>query len=814
MWLSGYVFLSWLARGVRLPLSRFTTVCLAPALALPAWSLLAVVIAELELLSCTIVGAIGWFVCVLLAPTLWRKTLLGHRQGRLRAGVLLAIALTAFALYAAFPHDGFFAGRDQGTYSNQALHIARTGQISLDWPRGIDERSLRMSTPPGWSAIGVYPGSRDLTVQFSPVLPIWLAFSFTAFGIRGLFGFNALIATLCVGVFFGLASRMMSRRMALTATAFFALNPIQLWIARIALSEILAQYLLLSGLLLAFLLARKRPYMGWLTAGTLVGASVLVRIDGFVLAPLAAGFGWLSSTLRPRDELRGALLHERSAAGRMRPETLGVCAVFVQLGLGVALYDATSKPYMLAQGQKLLLLGCVGLTMMAAWPIATRFAGGLLQRLFSKRSFWLMFAAALAALCAYAYFVRPFLEPFSMRRRMDALERDFRENSFVNLGLYITPVLALIAPAGLWHNLRRLLGERDGARARSGAPLLLLLVIWSGFSLLYLYNPANSPDHPWGMRRFVPVVIPGALLLSLGLLDRLSRRVLTLRWRMAGSALCALALLAFSGFQSRRYLFLKEYDGAYAFVTAVADSIKDERFVVCNVTSRTFGHLALARGVRALRYSLDDPERFAIAQKAITAAAGDDPYYVLVDSQSPLTGEEPIRVFETSQRWLRETTRPPATGLVEGKFTLLLYERRGPLRERSFDMSELGVRRLPPVKEGGFWPTERSTNGLSRWTKDTAWLVVPGRPGSPVRRVELRIIGFAPGGTWLTVRANGAEVHSDALDQAPVTITIDLPQPIEGELRLELFTGTFKPSDNGSADSRDLGVRLAAVNLL
>lgn len=817
LWISGYCVLRRLTRGLRLPVSRFSAACLAPALTLPFWSLVLTTSAHFDTLSCVAWGAFGWLLSLALGVYALRRPWLGQRQSWLKRLLLAAVTLVALGLYAAFPNDSFFVGRDQGTYSNQALHIAHTGQLKLDWPQGFDDPKMKRKTPPGWGATGIYPGTASLTIQFSPVLPVWLAFAFSSFGVHGLFGFNALVATLCIGVFFALASRLIPRRMALVATAFFALNPMQIWIARVALSEVLAQYLLLSGALLLLLLCRARPRLGWLLGAFVVGSSVFVRIDGFVLAPLALAFGWFSAIgaarhgelpSSSRDSTRGLVARVLA----VRPEVLGVAGIALSLSLGWVLYVLTTMNYVRAQSAQLIPIGQLSAALLVLWIVLARFAPTLPKKLVSLRGVWVVLAAALALLSIYAYFIRPELDPYVVRVRRGVVLptpiRDFRENSFVNLGVYVTPVLAFLAPAGLWLALRRTVLKRRPE------PMLFFLILCFGYSLLYLYRPAISADHPWGMRRFVPIVIPGVVLLSLVAFDGLRRFRIVQRYRQAWTAALAVALLAFTAFRARPYLFLKEYDGAYAFVTRLADSIPSGRFVICNMTSRTFGHLVLGRGLRALRYDLYDSDRLEVAQRAVDLmTAPNEPYYVLTDAQSPLDDATPIAEFNTTQRWLEETTSPPAEKIREGNFSLLLYERRGPLSVPAIDLDALGVRRVARVKEGGFWGTERDGDGITRWTKGEAWLEIPLSDDVRPRRLKLRIIGFAPSGAWLTVLANGTAIHSDSLDEAPVTLDLALPESSDPKLRIDLVSDTFRPSDAGSQDTRELGIRLSSMVL-
>ncbi len=799
MWLSGHVLLVLAARGPRLPLTPATAWSLALAVGFPAWSLAMCSSALFGLFHPPTWGAIGWIACLPLAPLVWRRGRLGHQQRLCRRLVLAVLLLGAFALYAAFPHESFFVGRDQATYANQALHIARSGGLALDWPIQISDPQVRMIVGrSNYTATGVYMEAERLVVQFSPILPLWLATAFSALGIAGLQGFNAAVAVLSAAVFFGVAAQLMSRRVALAATALFVFNPMQIWVSRVTLSEILTQYLLLSGMLLGLLATRRGSERLWLLAGISLGASVLVRIDSFVMAPLAVVFGWV---------MRAVSRDEPPDADRAR--TRGLLALLFVLALGVPFYLLTSRPYLLSQAKNLLPIAAATAVLSIFW--LTRWGTRWLKIVLERRAFWLSLGVALALLGLFAYFVRPRWEPFSPSSNPNASygPRNFREDSFVNLAVYLTPVTAFAAVAGFWVLLRR------GLSGRAKAPVVLFAFLVGGYSLLYLYSPSISPDHPWGMRRFVPIVIPGFVLMASVLLD-LARRLRGFRrFHLPFTCLVSVALVAYSNYNTRAGLFLKEYAGAYDFVTSIADAIPSGALLLCDASPRVFGHLALGRGLRGMRLSFRDPERFNAVQSVMAQTVGEDePYYVLTDNAQKLPGEKPIRTFKTKFSWLAETTAAPAREVRKATFNYYLFERRGPLREPWSYLSDLGFSAIDGAREGGFWPIEGSGGERTRWTRAEAWLDIPLKKGWSPRTLGIEIVGMGPDGTWLTVRANDAELYNARVEKAPLSLSLDLPKGLRKRLKIEIVSDTFRPSEiSGSSDARELGVRVKAFTL-
>src|SRR5207245_11034655 len=61
------------------------------------------------------------------------------------------------------------------------------------------------------------------------------------------------------------------------------------------------------------------------------------------------------------------------------------------------------------------------------------------------------------------------------------------------------------------------------ARRGDGAAATVFLVVVP-VTVLYLARPSISPDQPWAMRRYLPVVIPG-LAIAVAVADRKSTRL-------------------------------------------------------------------------------------------------------------------------------------------------------------------------------------------------------------------------------------------------------------------------------------------------
>jgi hypothetical protein len=123
--------------------------------------------------------------------------------------------------------------------------------------------------------------------------------------------------------------------------------------------------------------------------------------------------------------------------------------------------------------------------------------------------------------------------------RSDPL-RSYDEQSLIWLTWYLgaaAVALGLLALVLLvWRSLRRQPSERDGRQALA---VLGFLLLFGASTVLYLWRPSIIPVHYWAMRRFLPVTIPGLLLLAVWLVPAVRGR-----WRWPVGAAVAVVLLA------------------------------------------------------------------------------------------------------------------------------------------------------------------------------------------------------------------------------------------------------------------------------
>src|SRR5581483_7881984 len=294
--ITGYWFYSRCCRisGVRLfpPVTAFALVMIG---GIALWSIPLLAAAVMGVYRAEYIGLLGWVV------TLWGMLHLGKfptisvlpfQLGSFWDWVLICGLLGAGSLYLGFPNENIFGENDIGVYANHAVYIARHGRLDIPYPFAPEFFSSFIPILPRHPAFdwdfylpGVFLTLPTMTVQFGRVFPLWLAHAFASFGPRGLFHFNAIVAVLSLAVFYGMCRSAVPKPYAVVGTLFLALNPSEVWLARVTLTEVFTQMFIWSGLLLlARSIQRASPALAR-GAGVCLGLSVLVRIDSLFLLP-------------------------------------------------------------------------------------------------------------------------------------------------------------------------------------------------------------------------------------------------------------------------------------------------------------------------------------------------------------------------------------------------------------------------------------------------------------------------------------------------------------------------------------------------
>jgi hypothetical protein len=536
---------------------------LVVALGLLAWAGLA--LAHLGRYS--LLAALGLAVagCGVVLAVAWRA------RGRPRldpdpAGMTMVVALALVAALLFFPGFPYGTGdKDPGLYVMHGLAISRTGSYALTDPT-LDRARIPsvILYSPGARFPGVWindAAAQRIVPQFYHLWPALLA---TGFGLGGFTGlanlapFAALLGVLAVAL---LARRVFGLVAGSLAGLLLATNMLQVWQAKYQTTEGFAQVLIVGAVLGVVIAIRTgwRPAAG--VAGLLLGLSYLARPDSVLLVLLAVGAGCTLLVLGRLDARAG----------------------WFAAGAALTLPHGLLQAYLLARAYTLAndLPGLTELALLTAVPVVLAVLiwrllprlGPRLTVLIEDRRVQRWGGAAITAAVGLVIAVglaRPRLFGATFMTYNGRFVRSFAEQTMIRLSWFLTlPGLAL-----LWAGVGVVALRRWRAAAWAAAlPCLVLLP-------LYVLDPRNSSRLMWWGRRFVPVMLPGvmvliAIALTAGLLWAGRGR-----WpvRLAAGAAAAFLLVVFVG-QSLPLRGHHEMGGSFETTQRVARAAGDRQGV-------------------------------------------------------------------------------------------------------------------------------------------------------------------------------------------------------------------------------------------
>ena len=550
-----------------------------------------------------------------------------------------AVALVALSLgtvlWTGLTHsEQVLPRRDSGSYLQSAAELAsghaRPIQVPAASVGGADVLRIPGVTlgSPAFYATGT-PQAPTVQPQF-PVGPsAWYSVAWWVGGATATFWVPALLfglSVLGIGLLGGLLAGARWGPLAALATAL--VFPL-VHVARSTYSEPLALPVLAAALVAVTMAARAARVAdvgparsAAVVAGLLMGGAVLIRVDALREAVLIAPVAVLAIVQR---QVHGRVLAWVTAA-----------ASLVAFGLTAL----TSDRYLGSIAGSLLPLVALGVVVCAA--------GSLLVA--GARRGWSMPVLAqawlprvLAALVLFGGLVlasRPLWQTVHQSAAdpgshvVAALQaaqglrvdggRTYAEQSVVWMSWWVGPaalVIALVAAAVLAHRSASLWVEGRELPAWAGAA-----VVGVGSTVLTLYRPGITPDHPWADRRLV-IALPTVVLLvvaSAAVISRWSTRRLPYAAMAAGSVLVAAALVVPAAWATWPHATERVENGELAAVDTVCRQFRPGD-VALMADSRAVNEwpevLRGYCGVPALAttYALrTDPARFAAAVDRIT----------------------------------------------------------------------------------------------------------------------------------------------------------------------------------------------------
>ena len=744
-------------------------------------------------------------------------------RGRLRFGpgtrhpgltALVPLALVLLGLWRFFPSSEYvIGGKDPGTYVNEGVQIAQRGALVTRDPvvaavppfaRDLFFPSHQRPDYYGIRFMGFFitsPESGAVVGQFPHLFPASIAIGY---GIDGLTGARRTVGAWAIlgllAVYFA-GARLVGRTAAAGAATLLGLHVIQTWFARYPNAEVVMQALLFAALLANARAHVDRDRFFAPVAALLLGLLLFLRFDAVL--GIAGVFGAFAL----------------SRFNGQRP-SLSFVAVFTPIAAMSVLYLAgPMRAYAdlpIVYLSNLPWWGYAALGVLATTATAGVWAAARYPDLCVRVVEWTprLMTGILAALALYALFIR---HPAGRLAAHDA----YALRTFTDFYLTLPALLAalvgfgLAARRGFW---------RDPA----------LFVTIAVFSCFFFFKVRIVTDHFWMTRRFLPVILPGALLFAsaAALGGRGARRPAGAARSLIGIVFVGLLAVDY-GRASRPLLGHVEYAGLLPRLERLALSIHDDELLIAE--SRDAGGdvhvLALplayiyARQVLVLNSPRPDKATFAAFldwartrySRVLFIGGGG------TDLLSHRYGVESIASerFQVPEYDAPLDAYPRFVRAKEFDYGVYAFTAPLPPDGRGFDL-DLGVRDDLHVLR--FHAKEQADGRTIRWTRATSYISVTtispsarevtlwmnngGRPpAAPPATVGVYLRG-EPLGT--VVVGSGFRPYALPVPAALAARAAAADEPVE----LRLVTAVWNPHRViGSPDDRDLGVMVDRVTV-
>jgi len=741
---------------------------------------------------------------------------------RITASAAIPLLLVGLGTWRFFPPAEYvIGGRDPGVYMNEGIQIAQRGSLvveeavvasvppfarTLFLPRHTDLHGNPRSDYYSGRFMGFFiqdPEKGTVVGQFPHLYPASIAVGYGIDGLTGARRTTGIWAMLGVLAVYFAGRRAFGTATAAAAAGLLAIHVLQLWFARYPNAEVVMQTMLFAGLL-----AYARAHVDGMrffapVAGCLLGLLLFLRLDTG-LAIVAVGVaGALGSLVGrpPRRSFWTALL-----------VPLLLAAVYM-LGPMRAHWDryrifletVSAWQYVLGAGMGAALLALLTFSRqipgIGAW--ATRVGPTVI-------------AALGASAALYALYLR---EPGGRLAAHDA----YALRTFANVYLTVPAVLAailgffLLARRQFWH-----------------APSLFLT--FAAFSFTLFYKIRIVPEHFWMGRRFLAVILPGALLMIGGLAFATATsgpRWRILRWTAGGTLLVLLASTYLR--TSAPVLNHVEYEGLIPRLEQLADHFGDNDLVI--MESRNAGGdvhvlatpLAYIYDRHVLLLDSPRPDKVTMAEFVAWARTKyDRVFYVGGGGTDLLSHNYGFEVVASDRFQVPEfeTTTDALPRLVSHKeFEYSVYEIVEPrprFEDEWFDL-DLGI--ADDLHVLRFHAKEQTDGRTFRWTTPTSYIAVTT---VPAKASELTLVlhdgGRPPAAPPASVAVYLAGTRLGQINLVPGGFRpYSLPVPPDlaaraagatGPVELRLVSTVWNPSEViGAPDDRVLGVMVDRVTL-
>lgn len=545
----------------------------ALATGLTIWSLLTVILAQSGLFWAPLLLVVGLIAGAAGASLWWLQRSTAGRTSRHELLFLALIFLAGLVLYA-WPAEHYPLIGDSAIYPNTAARLIRDRDLAYTYTplEGLTAPQKELFYVPASEQVShepieAYEGllygayyvmdveQNEIVASRPPVTIVWMGLFGKLFGLRGMLYVTPIFGTLSLLMIYFLGKRVFGGSAGALAATWLLLSFPQLHFSRAPYAEVVGQFFVIAMVyaLTAYLQTRRTSFIVMGLAALAV--SFAARLD--VILTLPAVLFFLLILVRRRDT-NGIVVSLLALAVALGYTLLTVNRPYVgatQELLLAAQLRALARPSVLA------VLAAGGLLASSATLVALRRVSVLPRPHLISGGMILI----LVLVMGYTLHIRP-LTPEFMWSRGQYFETHNNEIMAI-AAQYVSPLLFWLAAGGaslvIWR--QRLLSEQG-----------LLVVFVISLASVFFWKYTTGRIYPVALRRLLPEVLPGMMLLGASAVSWLAGRD---RWRTAAIVLAGLVAVLQIGV-SGQYWFYREAAGTWDFIQDLSDRLPSDAVIV------------------------------------------------------------------------------------------------------------------------------------------------------------------------------------------------------------------------------------------
>jgi 4-amino-4-deoxy-L-arabinose transferase-like glycosyltransferase len=401
--------------------------------------------------------------------------------------------------------------RDPATYATAAVWLVNNESLYI--PKTELSQNFTAITDSSAGFISSKINDDDIHAQGSHLLPILLSLPAKILGVSFVFKANAFIGAIALLAVFGVARFFVRDRWALLAPVVLGSTLPMIYFTRDTYTEPLMMAFVFAGISLTIIAAAKSSTWLWAIAGITVGASALVRIDAPMVFP--------AFIIAVAAYLIVASKNDRLI--KLKQTFIYMFLMLTLLYIGFLDITNLSSAYYYSQRESIIfeliaiavsLIG-VAITVFIAWN--TKIFKHLNHFTKSWRG-----KAAFGSVIGLAVFlvIRPLwmtgyrVSEISVTGELQSKlgyaidpARNYAEYTVEWLSWYAGIPLVIFGFIGAALIASKMLYSKN-------IKWVVLFAVVMSVSIFYFMRPNITPDQIWAIRRFLPVVIPGFIVMG------------------------------------------------------------------------------------------------------------------------------------------------------------------------------------------------------------------------------------------------------------------------------------------------------------